>query len=532
MDPVSFRKALAVLKRQWWVILQAMIVVALAAGWQASRVPAAPFEAEASVLVRPATDDGDLAVRFGDSTSFMLSQIRVLTGPAVTAAVTERLPDVSVDELGSVSGTAEEYSSVFTAKVVNDDADRAVAIVNAYTESFVEIQNEARVASLNERAAQIQMQLDASNTRIAELTRQIDIAVFSELDPAVLEASREAEIRRSEGLFDQQLAVQTQAATQPKAAELLQPATDATQPEPPSVLLRIALGAALGLFIGGALAAARELLDDKLRTPGDAAAIAGAPTIAQLPRASHELRGRDPVFDDSERALAEAFRSLRTSIRFLGVDEPLRAVAVTSPEQGDGKSLVSSNLAAAFAMAGSTAVLVSGDLRRPKLDAGFGVAGHLGLADLLMDQRQYLPDPSQPHDAERFPIVRATDFLCETNVPGLWILPAGTPTPNPAELLGSPLLHQVLDDLVKFADMVIIDCPPTVVTDGVVLAKLVDGAVIVTSMVKTHKSSLRAAVDRLSTARVKILGIVANRATPEQSDVYGYGYYEQTRPTP
>ena len=243
MDPVSFRKALAVLKRQWWVILQAMIVVALAAGWQASRVPPAPFEAEASVLVRPATDDGDLAVRFGDSTSFMLSQIRVLTGPAVTAAVAERLPDVSADELGSVSGSAEEYSSVFTAQVVNDDADRAVAIVNAYADSFVEIQNAARVASLNERVAQIQTQLDASNARIAELSRQIDIAVFSELDPAVLEASREAEIRRSEGLFDQQLAVQTQAATQPKAAELLQPATDATQPEPPSVLMRVALGA-------------------------------------------------------------------------------------------------------------------------------------------------------------------------------------------------------------------------------------------------------------------------------------------------
>ena len=170
---------------------------------------------------------------------------------------------------------------------------------------------------------------------------------------------------------------------------------------------------------------------------------------------------------------------------------------MTSPEQGDGKSLVSSNLAAAFAMAGNTTVLVSGDLRRPQLDAAFGVAGHLGLADLLVDQRQHLPDPGTEHDTTRFPIVRATDFLCETDIPNLWILPAGTPTPNPAELLGSPFVTQVIDDIVKFADMVIIDCPPTVVTDGVVLAKHVDGAIVVTSMVKTHKSSLRAAVDRL-----------------------------------
>jgi Mrp family chromosome partitioning ATPase len=202
---------------------------------------------------------------------------------------------------------------------------------------------------------------------------------------------------------------------------------------------------------------------------------------------------------------------------------------VTSPEQGDGKSLVSANLAAAFAMAGNTTVLVSGDLRRPKLDADFGVAGHLGLSDLLLDQRRYLPSPDESHDTARFPVVRATDFLCETSIPNLWILPAGTPTPNPAELLGSPLVQQVINDVVKFADMVIVDCPPTVVTDGVVLSKLVDGALIVTSMVKTHKSSLRAAVDRLGTARVKILGVVANRATPEQNDAYGYGYYEQTR---
>ncbi len=531
MDPVAFRKALAVLKRQWWVILQAMIVVGLAAGWQASRVPPEPFEASASVLVRAAPDDTDLSVLFGDSTAYIKTQLRFLKGPVVAADVAAKLPEIPVEELAAINGSSEEFSSTFTLTATNFEAARAVAIVNAYAESFVEIQNEARTSTLNERSAEIDQQLVASQTRVTELTRQVNVALFSGADTSALEAQKEAELRRFQGLFDQQQAVLTQAATQPKAAELLEPAEGATQPPGPSVPLRIALGALLGLFVGGALAAARELLDDKIRTPADASTIAGVPTIAQLPRASHDLRNSVPVFDETERALAEAFRSLRTSVRFLGTEEPLRAVAVTSPEQGDGKSLVSSNLAAAFAMAGSTTVLVSGDLRRPQLDAAFGVAGHLGLADLLVDQRRHLPHPGAEHDTARFPIVRATDFLCETDIPNLWILPAGTPTPNPAELLGSPFVAQVIDDIVKFADMVIIDCPPTVVTDGVVLSKHVDGAIIVTSMVKTHKSSLRAAVDRLTTARVHILGVVANRAKADQSDVYGYGYYEQIRPT-
>ena len=529
MDGVAFRKTLAVLKRQWWVILQAMVIVGLAAGWQASKVPPEPFGASASVLVRAAPDDGDLSLRFGDSTSYIKAQLKIMRGPVVTAAVREKLPDVPPEEL-AIDGTSEQFSSTFTITATNFDAARAVAIVNAYAESFVEIQNEARTATLDQRAADIDQQLATSQARVAEITDQINVALFAQQDTSALEAEREAELRRFQGLFDQQQTLLTQAATRPKAAELLESASSATQPPGPSVPMRVALGAVLGLFIGGALAAARELLDDKIRTPEDASDLAGVPIISNLPKATRELQSSLPVVDEGERALAEAFRSLRTSVRFLGAEEPLRAVAVTSPEQGDGKSLVSSNLAAAFAMAGSRTVLISGDLRRPQLDAAFGVSGHLGLTDLLIDQRHYLPAPSPDVDTTRFPVVKATDFLCETNVPNLWILPAGTPVPNPAELLGSPYLSQVIDDVVKFADMVIVDCPPTIVTDGVVLSKLVDGAIIVVSMVKTHKSSLRVAIDRLTTARVKLLGLVANRTAP-QGDSYGYGYYEQTQTT-
>ena len=528
MDSVSFRKALAVLRRQWWVVLQAMVIVGVAAGWQASRVPPEPYEASTSVLLRidPNYSDGSIYV---EASTYVQAQVRSLRGPAVQAAVSERLPKVPPEELTQIVGTSEEFSTTLTLTATNSDPERAIAIANTYAEVFVEVQNFARAESLNIRATEIEQQLTSSQARVSELTSQINIALFEQQDASALEAEKDAELRRYQGLFDQQQSVLTQIATQPKAAEQLDPAMGASQEPGPSVPMRAALGAILGLFIGAALAATRELLDDVIRTPEEAAEIAGAPTISRLPKAAKELRNSLPVVDDTERALAEAFRSLRTSVRFLGADEPLRAVAVSSPEQGDGKSLVSANLAAAFAMAGNKTVLVSGDLRRPKLDAALGVAGHLGLADLLTDQRQHLPTPDDAHDTTRFPIIRATDFLCETDVTNLWVLPAGTPTPNPAELLGSPSLHQIIDDLVKFSDLVVIDCPPTVVTDGVVLAKLVDGALLVTSMVKTHKSSLRVAIDRMRTARVNILGVIANRAVAEQGDTYGYGYYEQTR---
>ena len=127
MDPVSFRKFLAVLKRQWWVILQAMLVVGLAAGWQASRVPEEPYQASASVLVRAAPDDGDISLAYGDPTSYVKAQLRILKGPAVTAAVAARLPGVPADELTQIEGSTEEYSSTFTVTATNYFPDRAMA---------------------------------------------------------------------------------------------------------------------------------------------------------------------------------------------------------------------------------------------------------------------------------------------------------------------------------------------------------------------------------------------------------------------
>ncbi len=525
MDPTNLRNAFAALRRQWWVILQAMVIVAAGASWLASRVPPNQYQAVATFFVKPEKTTESVSLE-----NFLVSQRRVLLSQNLLADVASRTPGMTTAQLkSSVKAAYDVVSSTITITAYSKDKQQPVANANALANIYIETRANQRTTSLQTRAADLDKQVKALDTRIVTLGEDIATAKAESRDQSSFMALREGALRQYETLYGQQQTVITELAAQIQLAELIEPATESVQPPVPSPVIRGILGAFVGLLFGLGLAVLREVLDDRLRTAEQAEEASDATVLVQVPRSKEKLDLVVPVFDEPQGAMAESIRSLRTTVRFLGMDERVRTVSVTSAAAGDGKSLVAANLAAAYAMAGSRTILISGDLRRPSIDRAFGVSGLLGLSDVLIEHATGVKRRISSGSSPDFlgPIVEAEQFLCPTQVPNLFILPAGSPVPNPGELLASPSMSQIVDALAETADMVIIDSPPTIVADSVMLAKSVDGVLVVASLNITHKRQLKAAVNQLTSSRASVLGIVLNRSAHAGR---GYrNYYPQSR---
>ncbi len=191
-------------------------------------------------------------------------------------------------------------------------------------------------------------------------------------------------------------------------------------------------------------------------------------------------------------AISEAYRTLRTNLDFAGLDRALKTLVITSAGVGEGKSTTLANLAIVSAQAGRKVVLVDADLRRPTLHKLFGLPNDRGLTTAILDDE-----------------VRQAPPLHLTGIEGLSVLTSGPLPPNPADLMGSRLMEEVIGALAQGADQILIDTPPVVaVTDAAVLATKVDGVLLVISAGKTRREYARSAVQRLQQINARVVGTV------------------------
>jgi capsular exopolysaccharide synthesis family protein len=204
--------------------------------------------------------------------------------------------------------------------------------------------------------------------------------------------------------------------------------------------------------------------------------------------------------------ISEAYRTLRTNLDFAGLDQTLKTLVVTSAGVGEGKSTTLANLAVVSAEAGRKVILVDADLRRPTLHQIFGLDNGEGLTTAMMDESSLAAPPLQ-----------------ETGVTGLMVLTSGPLPPNPADLMGSRKMEEVIAVLAEQADQVFFDTPPVVaVTDAAVLATKVDGVLLVVSAGKTRRDNARTAVQRLEQINARLVGTVL---TNVQMGAGFQGYY-------
>ncbi|MDY6054824.1 polysaccharide biosynthesis tyrosine autokinase [Micrococcus sp.] len=287
---------------------------------------------------------------------------------------------------------------------------------------------------------------------------------------------------------------------------------DALPPERPSSpdhVRHVIVGGVLGLLLGLAVAFLRRMLDVAVRTTTDATTLGGSGLLGVVPNdpTMRSSTRTDPLQVLSPRA-GEAIRHLRTNLRFAAVDDPPRTIAFTSSNPGEGKSTVVANLALATAASGQPVVLIDADLRRPRQASQFGVDGRVGLSEVLNGD------------------VELADALVPVGEDGLLLLPAGRTPPNPSEQLGSDRMRELLALLAQ-THMVLVDAPPLLpVTDSTLLAKAVDGTVIVVRHGRTRKEHLQVSRAMLENVSARVLGIVLN-GTPSSGvgqDYYGGGY--------
>jgi capsular exopolysaccharide synthesis family protein len=262
--------------------------------------------------------------------------------------------------------------------------------------------------------------------------------------------------------------------------------------------------------IGAVLAFVRENFDESLRTKEEVSSV-GLTVLGAVPavrRWNVDTEGRAEL-KRPQSAAGEAFRSLRTSVQLLGVDRPVCIIQVTSPVAGEGKTSIVAGLGTLLAAAGQRVVLVDCDFRRPRLHEVFGLSNTTGMTSAFAGDATVL-DVVQPVAGEK----------------SLSVVCAG-PTPNnPAEILSSPRMAELLFGLQGRFDVVLVDSAPVLpVADATLLATWVEVTVLVARAGSTTRRQLREAVDQLNRVDAKLAGVVLNLAGPDEA-TYGYYYTE------
>ena len=205
------------------------------------------------------------------------------------------------------------------------------------------------------------------------------------------------------------------------------------------------------------------------------------------------------TLSDPRSPMAEAFRTLRTNLMFSSLDHPLSTLLVTSAAPEEGKSTTLANMAVTLAQGGRKTILVDCDLRHPRQHEIFGVPAEPGLSNMILDKRDAAP-------------------LAATGVENLLLLPAGALPPNPADLLGSRRMEDIIAALKAQADIVLFDAPPVIaVTDAALLALKLDGALLVVSAGQTRREHALQAKALLEKIHVRIVGTVLTNATLDRA---------------
>lgn len=361
-----------------------------------------------------------------------------------------------------------------------------------------------RMGDLDVLASGLSTEAEETGRRLLTARQQLGLFPSRELEMARLERQL-ALAQANYTLFSQKREdLRLRLEARRPAARVMEQAEPPGRPIRPKRTLSFLLSAFFGAFLAVLLALLQEFLDDRINSAEEAGQILRLPNLGVVPmiveeklRLAHTIKGYSPV--------REAYRSLRTNISFAAVDNPVRTLALTSSTPGEGKSTTTANLAASLAMEGKRVILVDADLRRPTMHKVFHAPQVPGLTDVLVGAADL------------------NDTLHQTEVEGVRLLTAGSPVPNPAEMIGSEAMAHFVDTLRGQADIVLFDSPPVLaVADATLLASTVDGVLFVVGVSEARRGSLRHAMDMLTRARVRVLGLVLNKVEDQRRNHYYY----------
>lgn len=519
---------LATLRRQWpLLVLVTLLAVGVAAVWSFRQTPM--YQATASVLVNPLSANPNPPAARPDQLINMTNEKQLaLSAPVVEVAGKSLGSSATPDELlQHVSVEVPADSQILKISYLDTVPLTAQRGANAVAKAYLDYRRNA-VAT---QVASVRKSLSSQITNLSgKKQQQEEIAS----DPNAPEAER----RNAEALstvYNSQLANVSQELVALDQLDLspgrvIQPAGMPTGPASPRHLVNVGAGAFVGLFLAMAVAFVRDRSDDRLRNVEDLAERLDRPVLASIPKLSRWKRRpgrlgwtrRDPftlvIRDEPASAAAEAYRTLRTRVARLGAQLDINSIMVVSPYVGEGKSTTAANLAVVLAESGSDVLLVSADLRRPRVHQFFGLANKSGLSNILTDGT---PDGSPTGG----PSSHTASELWSVGV-HLWAILSGPHIGHASSLIDSDAMKEFLKEQRDLFDFVILDCPPAlVVADSLALAPLVDAVLVVADAKTTRRTAVSQLREQLEHVGGKMIGAVLNRAPKSRVTSSNYSSY-------
>ena len=509
---------LAPLRRWWWLLLVSAVLATISS-YLITRQQPPVFQTRATLVIgravyeaNPTTNDLWLGQQLASFYSDIggRDQVREATMKALGLTF---LPKYIVHPLPN--------SQLLEIVVTDNIPVRAQAVANELANQLIQQTPGANQSQNQEQQQFIKDQISYLQEKINETLTDIDTAEkkLANLNSARQISDTQYEIATLQSKLSQLQSNYTAllANSQQGANNTLSIIEQAGLPTTPIGAKKgviILLSVAIALVVATGSAYLMEFLDDTLKSPEEITRLLNIPVIGHISEMSQGSSGGLYVAENPRSVTAEAFRALRINLEFVAVDKPMRKILVTSSSSFEGKTSVATNLAIVMAQGGKRVILVDADLRRPNIHRQFNVSNRAGLTDIF---RGGLTIP---------------EVLQNWSDENLQFITTGSLPPNPVDLLSSQKMDTILRQLEDMADVIIIDGPPLLVPDAVVLSTKVDGTLMVVKHSVTRKYAAKVGQEQLKRVGAHIIGIVINKIPSTNQEYYSryrtYGYYSET----
>jgi len=469
-EGLDLRAYWRILLRRWWIFVLGVVGAALAAFFISGAITPI-YEAKTKVFVQggqtpgaPSLGDIQTSEKLADNYGDLIKTRPVLE-QVIQALSLPYSPDVLSDKL-----SVNSPRSLIEIKARDPDPQLAATIANTTAQTFIDHFREQQFKQISQF--------------------QASLSQFGIADDSSIVAAQAATI-----------------STLSIAEEALPPSS----PSSPRTMLNVILAAVLGLLVAGLVVFLLEYLDNSIKSPEELKALTGMATLGSVPL-HHTRDGLGPITlaDEFQHSpLSESYKFLRINLDFAALGtEGLGALLVTSSGPTEGKTTTAANLAISMAKEGKSVILVDSDLRKPALHRIFDLGDHKGLTNLLLGN------------------ATLEEALAKTTVEGLRVIPSGPLPPDVTVVLRSPGMKKMVEQLKTSADLVVLDSPPLLaVSDAMVLAPLVDGALLVVDTKRSGRDAVKRGAESLRQATPSVMGTVLNKVTPKWGGYYHYYYY-------
>jgi non-specific protein-tyrosine kinase len=523
---VELRRYFVIFRKWAWLIMLVTAVAGLSSYYY-SLTLRPTYRAETTMLIGKVLQEANpnVPVQY-DIGSLAQAYSLLAVQPAILQATAEaiRWPEPWQNLFFKITTKATFGSQLLQIAVTDSDPTQAATIANEIARQLIlqgpisaqQKDAEEQRAFVTSQLAQLKLQIEGAQKTLNNLNAQAAL----ENDPNKLNdlnnriTSLQARIADAQKNYASLLAIVNHNST--LFVTVLVPAQPPKSPISPNIVQNVLLALVAGLVIAASVVLVIEYLDDTIKDSEDTQRVLGLSTLGAITRMASVRNPADTLITlkHPRSPTSEAYRVLRTNLRFSGIENPSGALLVTSAGPTEGKTTTAANLAVAVAQSGRRVILLDCDLRRPTIDKYFGLTNNEGLSSLFLNDTTTLESVMQ-----------------STKLETLKVITSGPIPPNPAELLDSNRMRRILDTLRSQADLLIIDSPPVLaVADASILGARCSGALLVIDAGRTRSDVSRRAVETLGKTGTKVLGVVLNRiSTRRAASDYYYYYYAKDK---